>query len=85
MQKVNMAHLRHGSSSVAIFDAKSTVGDNAGLLYQLTQKAIASGLRVDSSALVYSSGGKIRFEGDPSLVRYLAKGWYPQWTHELSI
>jgi len=72
--KINMAHLRERSTgggwiNFAVFDARSTTGDNDGLLYQLTQAARASGLRVDQSALAYKSGGRIQFYGDRNLAR----------------
>lgn len=86
--KINMAHLREravggGWVNFAVFEAKSTSGDNDGLLGQLTAKARASGLQVDQSALAYSSGGRIRFHGSRHLVAYLAKGWRPVWTHSI--
>lgn len=88
--KVNMAHLRERSTSggwinFAVFDAKSTTGDNDGLLYQLTQAARAAGLQVDQSALAYKSGNRIQFYGDKNLVSYLAKGWVPRWTHQINV
>jgi hypothetical protein len=88
--KINMAHLRERARSggwinFAVFDAKSTTGDNGGLLFQLTQAARNSGLRVDQSALAYSSGGKIMFYGDKNLVSYLSNGWIPHWTHTVDI
>lgn len=88
--KINVAHLRERSTSggwinFAIFDAKSTNGDNDGLLFQLTQAARANGLQVDQSALAYKSGGKIQFYGDKNLVSYLSKGWIPKWTHTLDV
>lgn len=60
--KIKLAHLRERSTgggwiNFAVFDAKSTSGDNAALLSQLTKIARASGLRVDQSALAYKSGG----------------------------
>ena len=89
--KINMAHLRERSTSggwinFAIFDARSTSGtdhDNADLLAQHTAKARASGLQVDQSALAYAQNGRIRFYGTTNLVNFLAKGWIPQWTHEI--
>ena len=86
--KINMAHLREravggGWVNFAVFEAKSTSGDNDGLLGQLTAKARASGLQVDQSALAYSSGGRIRFHGSRHLVAYLAQGWRPVWTHSI--
>lgn len=86
--KINMAHLREravggGWVDFAVFDAKSTSGDNDGLLWDLTARARASGLKIDQSALVYSSGGRLRFHGTPKLVQYLAKGWRPVWTHSI--
>ena len=88
--KINMAHLRERSTSggwinFAVFDDKSTNGDNDGLLFQLTQAARANGLQVDQSALAYKSGGRIQFYGDKNLVSYLSKGWIPQWTHTIDI
>jgi len=88
--QVNMAHLRERSTSggwinFAVFDAKSTTGDNDGLLYQLTLAARAAGLQVDQSALAYNSGGRIQFYGDKNLVSHLAKGWIPQWTHKIDV
>jgi hypothetical protein len=90
MTQIKMAHLRERSTSggyinFAVFDAKSTSGNNTALLYQLTQAAIDAGLQVDQSALAYPSGRQIMFEGDPHLVKYLAKGWRPHWTHSISI
>lgn len=86
--KINMAHLRERSTTggwinFAVFDAKSTTGDNDGLLRQLTQAARASGLQVDQSALAYLAGGRIQFYGDKNLVSYLAKGWTTNWTHQI--
>lgn len=86
--KINMAYLKGRSTSggwinFAVFDAKSTNGDNDGLLHQLTQAARAVGLQVDQSALAYKSGGRIQFYGDKSLVAFLSKSWVPQWTHKI--
>lgn len=83
-----MAHLREravagGWINFAVFDAKSTSGNNRLLLQQLTQSARANGLQVDQSALVYSVGGRLQFFGDTNLVNYLAKGWRPSWTHAI--
>jgi hypothetical protein len=88
--KVDMAHLRERSTSggwinFAVFDAKSTTGDNDGLLYQLTQAARAAGLQVDQSALAYKTGNRIQFYGDKNLVSYLSKGWVPRWTHKIDV
>lgn len=88
--KINMAHLRERSTTggwinFAIFDAKATTGDNAGLLHQLTRAARANGLQVDQSALAFQSGGRIQFYGDKNLVSYLSKGWIPQWTHTIDV
>ncbi|MGA4472984.1 hypothetical protein ACPA1H_06675 [Ectopseudomonas chengduensis] len=88
--KINMAHLRERSTgggwiNFAVFDARSTTGDNDGLLYQLTQAARASGLRVDQSVLAYKSGGRIQFYGDRNLVNFLSKNWIPQWTHTIDV
>lgn len=88
--KINMAHLRERAAAggwihFAVFDAKSTTGENDELLFQLTAQARGNGLRVDQSALAYSSGGRIRFHGDRNLVNYLAKSWRPVWTHTLDM
>jgi len=88
--KINMAHLRERSTTggwinFAVFDAKSTAGDNAGLLHQLTMAARANGLQVDQSALAFQSGGRIQFYGDKNLVSHLSKGWIPQWTHTIDV
>jgi len=88
--KVNMAYLRERSTSggwinFAVFDAKSTSGDNEGLLFQLTQIACANGLQVDQSALAFKFGNRTQFYGDKNLVDFLSKGWHPQWTHTLDI
>jgi len=88
--KVNLAHLRERSTSggwidFVVFDAKSTTGDNDGLLFQLTQAARAAGLKVDQSALAYKSGSRIQFYGDKNLVGYLSKGWTPHWTHTIDV
>ncbi|CAK8722904.1 MAG: hypothetical protein CDV28_1605 [Candidatus Electronema aureum] len=88
--KINMAHLKERSTSggwinFAVFDAKSTNGDNAGLLNKLTIEARSNGLKVYQSALAFQSGGRIQFYGDKDLVAYLSKGWRPQWTHTINI
>lgn len=88
--KVNMAHLRERATSggwinFAVFEAKSTTGENDALLYQLTQAARVAGLQVDQSALAYMSGGKTKFYGDKNLVNYLSKGWIPRWTHKIDL
>ena len=88
--KINMAHLRvpsttGGSINFVVFDAKSTTGDNAGLLSQLSAAARQNGLKVDQSALAFQSGGRIQFYGDKNLVSYLAKGWVPHWTHSIDV
>jgi hypothetical protein len=88
--KINLAHLRERAASggwidFAVFDAKSTTGDNAGLLHQLTLAARASGLKVDQSALAFQSSGGVQYYGDKNLVSYLAKGWIPQWTHTIDV
>lgn len=88
--KIKFAHLRERSTSggyidFAVFDAKSTNGDNDGILYRLTQAARAAGLKVDQSALAFESGGRINFYGDKNLVSHLSKGWIPHWTHEINV
>ena len=38
---------------------------------------------MDQSALVYASGGRNEFFGNPNLVEYLAKAGVPRWTHSI--
>ena len=91
--KINLAHLREKSTTggwidFAVFDAKSRSGsdkDNASLLAELTAKAIASGLKIDQSALAYRQGGRNRFYGDKNLVDYLSRHGIPKWTHSIDI
>ena len=88
--KINLAHIRERSTSggyidFAVFDAKSTSGDNDALLAQLTAKARASGLKVDQSALAYTKNGRIQFYGSKNLVDHLSKSGLPQWTHEINV
>ncbi|AVI87367.1 hypothetical protein ACTACL_11830 [Pseudomonas syringae] len=88
--KIDMAHVRTRSTTggwidYALFNAKSTNGDNDGLLARLTGNARNSGLKVDQSALVYSSGGRNRFYGSRHLVDHLARHGMPNWTHEIDL
>jgi hypothetical protein len=90
LMKIKMAHLKERSTTggwinFAIFDAKSTTGNNAELLHQLTMAARANGLQVDQSALAFQSGGRIKFYGDKNLVSYLSKNWIPKWTHTIDV
>lgn len=68
-----------------VFDAKSTINKNNELLAQLTNKARASGLKVDKSALAYSKNNQLEFYGTTDLVNYLAKSGLPEWTHTINI
>ena len=89
--KINMAHLREraaagGYIDFAVFDARSSSGTDAGngrLLQELTGAARTQGLKVDQSALAFMQNGRLQFYGSPHLVKYLANGWIPQWTHTL--
>ncbi|MBE0548538.1 MAG: hypothetical protein IH627_13005 [Rubrivivax sp.] len=89
--RVNLAHIRERAQSggwvdFAVFDARASSGtrdDNARLLAQLTAKARGSNLRVDQSALAFSSGGRVQFFGSPPLVDYLSKSGLPGWTHTI--
>ncbi|MFM0034394.1 hypothetical protein [Paraburkholderia strydomiana] len=88
--KIDLAHLREHSTSggwinFVVFGAKSNTGDNDGLLFELTQAARASGLKVDQSALAFKSGGRVQFYGDKNLVAYLAKTGVPRWTHQIDV
>jgi hypothetical protein len=85
---INFAHLRTQSIDFAVFDADAasrTDRDRAKLLAQLTNKARASGLRVQKSALAFQEGGQLKFYGAPDLVQYLVSNPYVQWTHTMSI
>lgn len=89
--RINLAHLRERAASggwvnFAVFDARSSSGsrdDNACLLAQLTARARASNLRVEQSALAFTSGGRTQFFGSPPLVDYLSKNGIPGWTHTI--
>lgn len=89
--RINLAHLREraangGWINFAVFDARSSSGsqsDNARLLAQLTARARASNLRVEQSALAFSSGGRTQFFGSPPLVDYLSRNGLPGWTHTI--
>jgi len=86
--QINMAHLREQGIDFAVFDADARAQTNharADLLAQLTIEARRSGLKVDKAALAYSHGSRIEFYGTPDLVRYLANGWTPYWTHTLTV
>lgn len=86
--KLNFAHVQIQGVSVAIFDAKTTTNSDsarAQLLADLTQRARASGLRVDKSALAYGQNGRLMFYGTPDLVKYLKNRGLPSWTHTLSV
>lgn len=90
MPQINLAHLRERSTSggwinFVVFEAKSTTGDNDGVLYELTQAARAQGLAVDQSALAFTVGGRVQFYGDRNLVAYLSKRGVPRWTHKISV
>lgn len=89
--RINLAHLRERAVSgawvnFAVFDARSSSGlqsDNVRLLAQLTARARASNLRVEQSALAFSSGGRTQFFGSPPLVDYLSRNGIPRWTHTI--
>ncbi|MET3054992.1 hypothetical protein ABXV19_24705 [Pseudomonas alkylphenolica] len=88
--KIKMAHLRERATNggwidFAVFDAKSTNGDNDSLLYQLTLAARNSGLKIDQSALAYQVGSRVQFFGSSTLVDYLAKMGVPRWTHTIDV
>ncbi len=88
--KISLAHLRERSTSggwinFAVFDAKSTNGDNSSLLHMLTQAARNAGLKVDQSALAYKANGRIQFYGDRNLVDYLSKSGVSHWTHTIDV
>ncbi|RQS57442.1 hypothetical protein DID96_36550 [Burkholderia sp. Bp8963] len=91
--RINFAHMREraqngGWIDFAVFDARSSSGsdsDNAILLSQLTARARAHSLKIDQSALAYSSGRRVMFYGSPSLVEFLSKSGVPRWTHHLDV
>lgn len=83
-----MAHIRRQGIDFAVFGADApsrTSADRDRLLADLTQRARASGLKVDKSALAYSRGRGIGFYGTPDLVRYLSNSGLPRWTHQISV
>ncbi|MGE0673264.1 MAG: hypothetical protein AB7O64_09425 [Methylibium sp.] len=89
--RINLAHLRERAASggwvnFAVFDARSSSGsreDNARLLAQLTARARASNLRVEQSALAFTSGGRQQYFGSPPLVDFLSQNGIPRWTHTI--
>lgn len=88
--KISLAHLREHSTSggwinFAVFDAKSTNGDNNTLLRQLTRAARSAGLKVDQSALAYQVNGRVQFYGDSNLVDYLSRSGVSHWTHTIDV
>lgn len=88
--KVSLAHLRERSTSggwinFAVFDAKSTNGDNNSLLRLLTRAARNAGLKVDQSALAYQVNGRVQFYGDSNLVNYLSRSGVSHWTHTIDV
>ena len=88
MSTVNVAHLGAQGISFAVFEADAPSHTHAArseLLCKLTARARHAGLRVDKSALAYVEFGTIKFFGPPDLVRYLADGWSPEWTHTIDV
>lgn len=88
MTTVRLAHLHDQGIDFAVFDADASSrqrSDRSALLHRLTARARASGLSVDKSALAFETGGHVEFFGTPDLVRYLASGGVPRWTHTLTL
>jgi hypothetical protein len=84
MARVRVAHLQTQGVSFAVFDADALThldSDRGELLSDLTSRARRAGLRVEKSALAFAEHGRMSFYGTPDLVRYLAGGWSPHWTH----
>lgn len=85
---INFAHLRDQGINFVVFDADAPSrlnSDRASLLSDLTARVVRSSLRVEKSALAYKQGSRIHYYGTPDLVRYLAKGWLPHWTHSINV
>lgn len=94
MSSIKFAHLKDRSTSgvwinYVVFNARPKAGtrrENQNLLASLTEKAKASGLRVDQSALCFKEHGRIKFFGDQSLVRFLSRTLVSiTWTHDMKI
>ena len=91
--RVNFAHMKYASTpgeavSFALFEARSNSGsdkDNQVLLEKLVEHARSVGLRVDTAALVYQEGERVKFWGKADLVGRLANGGLPRWTHYLDM
>lgn len=87
--KVQLAHLRDQGIDFAVFDSDAkhrTRQARSDLLADLTKRAVASGLRVQKSALAFREGGRVKFFGAPDLVDYLSSlGGVPRWTHTLNV
>lgn len=84
--RINFAHLRDQGIDFAVFDADAISRSNVDrnrLLADLTARARRTGLSIQKSALAFAANGRIQFYGTPDLVRYLASGWIPQWTHSI--
>ena len=85
---INLAHLRTQNIDFAVFEADArtrTNYDRTKLLEQLTNRARASGLRIQKSALAFEEDGELRFFGTPDLVEYLVNNPYFEWTHYITI
>ncbi len=87
--EVELAHVRIGGASVAIFNADARGGmnhDRHRILAELVAHARLNHLRVDRAALAFVRNGRLTFFGDRDLVHYLSRiGVVPQWTHRLRL
>ncbi|WP_256728527.1 hypothetical protein [Burkholderia pseudomallei] len=64
---------------------QAQTSDNVILLSQLTAQVRANSLKIDQSALAYSSGRRVIFYGNPSLVEFLSESGVPRWTHHIDV
>lgn len=86
--KINLAHINIQGVNCAVFEANSNSHNHSGrsdVLQQLTVAARHQGLRIEKSVLAYRECGKLRFFGTPDLVKYLANGSTPRWTHTITV
>lgn len=86
--KVQFAHLRAQGIDFAVFAVDAVTHsrhDRQTILEQLVLSARRNRLKVDKAALAFTEGGRPTYFGAPDLVRYLARGWIPRWTHTMEL
>jgi len=85
---VQLAHIRHQGIDFVVFGADArthTPSARQELLADLVAAARAHGLKIDKAALAFRQLGRTVFWGTPDLVRFLARGGIPRWTHTIQV